>query len=267
MTTSLDFHTIICKKFTESEHSRFGTVTCDKIAEFVCRHFEIDLEGLRGKKRSGNYVLARRFFCRLSKDFFPDVKLKELQKIIHKDHSTVINSLRRFDDLFMYDENLKRVYENMKSFLSGEKVNVEDCPIGGDEYKRATKIMNMVCNEYGVTVDQVLAEGHSPLNITYARAMFSKLVKELTYLTSEQINTFLHRKTRDNGTVAFWDVAVYRLKEDPDFKETYQELKRSFVTGVMRERNHSRMDEPQPTIEHKKDDHYSYNSERNRYRA
>ena len=81
-----------------------------EIMEIVCKAYAVCEEEVRGPNRVKAIAHARHAYCYLCTKLDPLITLKEVGSTINRDHSTVINSIKKTEDLRLTD------YHFMASF-------------------------------------------------------------------------------------------------------------------------------------------------------
>lgn len=74
-----------------------------ELMEIVCKSFSVSEEEIRGVSRIKSIAHARHAYCYLCNKLDPMITLKEVGDTINRDHSTIINSIRKTEDLRLTD--------------------------------------------------------------------------------------------------------------------------------------------------------------------
>jgi chromosomal replication initiator protein len=84
-------------------------ITCEKVAQEVCKHYVYTLSDLRSERREKDIALARQIAMYLMKKL-TDKSLREIGIFLRRrNHSTVIHALEKIDQSLAFDTNLKEV--------------------------------------------------------------------------------------------------------------------------------------------------------------
>lgn len=110
----------------------------DKAMELVCKHFSVKKQDVIGPSRYANLVRARQFFCKLIYSDKENVfSLTRIGTYLgNRDHSTVINLLKKFDIFYEYETAFKKQYDSLekkyveefgdpKMFYWAKKITIE----------------------------------------------------------------------------------------------------------------------------------------------
>lgn len=85
------------------------SVTCDKVAQEVCKHYVYTINDLRSERREKDIALARQIAMYLMKKL-TDKSLREIGIFLRRrNHSTVIHALEKIEQTLEIDSNLKDV--------------------------------------------------------------------------------------------------------------------------------------------------------------
>lgn len=96
-------------------HDDTATITAEDIQQLVANHFQIRLADLKSKNRSKPYVTARQIAMFLIKRHL-DKSLVDIGRIFgDRDHTTVINALRKIEFQLSKDSDLKRDIDELVS--------------------------------------------------------------------------------------------------------------------------------------------------------
>lgn len=81
------------------------------IKEIVADFFEVTIEKIDGSRGGSGLAWARQVFCYCTKSY-TFLTLKEIGELIHRDHTTIIHSIRTVqDNTKIYDEYRNQVVE------------------------------------------------------------------------------------------------------------------------------------------------------------
>lgn len=107
-------------KNTTTKYDR-KSINTDSIIEVICKHFNLNKDQLYAKSRKREYVQARQIAMYLSKKYL-NIPLSKIGMLIAgKDHSTVIYSCNKVQDLMAVDKNFKADIEEIESVLKSNK--------------------------------------------------------------------------------------------------------------------------------------------------
>lgn len=97
-----------------STHDDVATITIDDIQKLVADHYKVRLPDLKSKTRTKPLVVARQVAMYLVKKHL-DKSLVDIGRSFGgKDHTTVMNALRRIDDQLNKDSEIKRDIEELE---------------------------------------------------------------------------------------------------------------------------------------------------------
>jgi chromosomal replication initiation ATPase DnaA len=98
----------------------FKSNKLEMITRGVCEHFEISVWDIKSKSRETRFAIPRMISMYLGYKKLVGTK-KDIGKFFNRDHSTVINALRRIEgDMFIYPD-FKKEIERIEMHLNGEK--------------------------------------------------------------------------------------------------------------------------------------------------
>jgi len=86
-----------------------------KVLNMVQKELEIDDIGV--KSRSRELSQARFIYFKLAKKYCRYASLSKIGSVVNRDHATVINGLKRFDDEARYDPYMHDVYDTIAKHL------------------------------------------------------------------------------------------------------------------------------------------------------
>ena len=92
----------------------------DDIANEVLRYIEEDSFMLG--KRDHEYIERRQLFYKMG-SMFSKLSYSRLGAYFNQDHATVVNSIKRFDDLRSVDKNLQRKHEDLLIIFKSKFIN------------------------------------------------------------------------------------------------------------------------------------------------
>jgi chromosomal replication initiator protein len=100
------------KKYSYLFTSRELKMTRQQILEIIANETEITVEAILSKCRKRTIVDARNRYCKILKESFK-MNLVEIGKEMGKDHTTIINSLKRFDERYEYEDDYKELSDRI----------------------------------------------------------------------------------------------------------------------------------------------------------
>ncbi len=91
-----------------ANHDDNATISAEEIQQLVCDHFQVRLSDLKSKSRAKPFVTARQVAMYLIKKHL-DRSLVDIGRLFGgKDHTTVINAMRKIENQLSRDSDLKR---------------------------------------------------------------------------------------------------------------------------------------------------------------
>jgi chromosomal replication initiator protein len=97
-----------------STHDDIATITIDDIQKLVADHFKVRLPDMKSKTRTKPLVTARQVAMFLIKKHL-DKSLVDIGRSFGgKDHTTVMNALRRIDSQLHVDSEIKRDVDELE---------------------------------------------------------------------------------------------------------------------------------------------------------
>lgn len=97
-----------------SNHDDTTTITVDEIARLTSEHYKIRTVDLKSKSRAQPYVTARQLAMALIKKHL-DKSLVEIGRFFGgRDHTTVLNAMRKVDKLLLEDLDFKNDYDELE---------------------------------------------------------------------------------------------------------------------------------------------------------
>ncbi len=134
-----------------------------ELMQIVCHCFAVDEEELKSNNRERRLAYARHAYCCLCSKLEPTTTLKEIGRSLGRDHSTVVNSIRKADDLRLTDYNfaatfdlcLEKVAASNKAYMRRIKFHPEDFKeLEGSQITKSVAALAVVhefllaCNEH-----------------------------------------------------------------------------------------------------------------------
>lgn len=88
----------------------------DYLLHIICESFEVTKADVLSKSRKQDLVSVRQMFCKLVVNDFRCMTLKSCGKFIGgRDHSTIIHSIRQFDNILANESIISDKYLDIKS--------------------------------------------------------------------------------------------------------------------------------------------------------
>lgn len=98
-----------------ANHGEASALTMEDIQKLVCEHYKVRLIDIKSKSRSKPLVTARQMAMYLIKKHL-DKSLVDIGRAFGgKDHTTVINALKRIEDQLQSDSDLSKDYDELES--------------------------------------------------------------------------------------------------------------------------------------------------------
>ena len=101
-------------------HNHFDSsrLTLDQITEAVCNYYKVSERDIFGKRRFRNIVVPRQVICYIARFHISGLSLKDIGLYLgNRDHTTVINSIKRVEDEISYNYRFKDEINEIKSNL------------------------------------------------------------------------------------------------------------------------------------------------------
>ena len=90
--------------------------TWNDVMRAVCQVFNTTPDEIQSQNRKQDLVFARHMFCYLCRKHLKMTYLS-IGKILHRDHSTIINSVQVYESLVEYDRTTNKLYVESLSLL------------------------------------------------------------------------------------------------------------------------------------------------------
>jgi len=117
--------------------------TIESIKEVVETFFDIDLGS---KKRDNMHFRTRSIFYKLCFNYTHKPTYQAVGDSVNRDHSTVIYSVRTFDDNIKYDKELRDMYDCLKQTFKefeGEKVSLSELIKNNFKLKKSVSLLKL----------------------------------------------------------------------------------------------------------------------------
>lgn len=126
-----------------------------EIMDIVCKCFSVSEEEVRGPSRLKSIAQARHAYCYLCTKLDPIITLQSVGKTISRDHSTVINSVKKTGDLRLTDYHfaaafnacLEMVADSNSKFmrrLSFAQASNDEAPLAENELHKSLHALGLV---------------------------------------------------------------------------------------------------------------------------
>lgn len=102
-------------QFRATANSNFkkNSITSDEILKIISEHCNVTVEEVVSRTRKKEKVDARHIFCAIMRKQFGYTYSSIGELIGDRDHTTVINSVRKFDDRVATEDNYKILVSNI----------------------------------------------------------------------------------------------------------------------------------------------------------
>lgn len=126
-----------------------------EVMDIVCKAYAVSEQEVRGPMRLKAVAHARHAYCHLCVKLDPMLTLKQVGETLGRDHSTVINSVRKCDDLRLTDYHfaasfnqcLEAIADSNSKYmreLVKEQLNEDAEKIGDNELKKSVHALQLV---------------------------------------------------------------------------------------------------------------------------
>lgn len=126
-----------------------------EVMELVCKSYSVTEKELTGPSRLKHISQARHAFCYLCVKLDPMITLKQVGTLLSRDHSTVINSIKKCDDLRLTDYYfaagfnlcLEAIAESNSKYMQNlvqKKLDEDAQTIGDNELRKSVHALQVV---------------------------------------------------------------------------------------------------------------------------
>jgi len=126
-----------------------------EVMELVCKSYSVTEEQVKGTSRVKSISHARHAFCYLCVKLDPMITLKQVGNLLGRDHSTVINSIKKCDDLRLTDYYfaaafnlcLEGIAESNSKYMQSlvqKKLDEDAKNIGDNEIRKSVHSLQLV---------------------------------------------------------------------------------------------------------------------------
>lgn len=88
-------------------------LTIDEVINFTCDFFDVELSDLLGNNRTKEVVLYRSFFVKFVYDELK-VTYKKIGSFLNKNHATLINNVKKLNEVLEQHPEIKKQYKQYK---------------------------------------------------------------------------------------------------------------------------------------------------------
>jgi len=127
----------------------------NEVMGLICKSFSVTEEQVKGTSRVKSIAHARHAFCYLCVKLDPMITLKQVGTYLDRDHSTVINSIKKCDDLRLTDYYfaaafnlcLEGIAESNSKYMQSlvqKKLDEDAKNIGDNEIRKSVHALQVV---------------------------------------------------------------------------------------------------------------------------
>lgn len=100
-----------------------GKLTKEEILKVICRELQMDFDEVKNRKtRLKEFVYARQLYAYFCKEYTNE-NLTNMGKFIHKDHATMIYSIKEIKNFYEVDKEVKNDVDRINTILKHKIVN------------------------------------------------------------------------------------------------------------------------------------------------
>lgn len=100
-----------------------GKLTKEEILKVICRELQMDFDEVKNRKtRLKEFVYARQLYSYFCKEYTNE-NLTNMGKFIHKDHATMIYSIKEIKNFYEVDKEVKNDVDRINTILKHKIVN------------------------------------------------------------------------------------------------------------------------------------------------
>ncbi len=100
-----------------------GKLTKEEILKVICRELQMDFDEVKNRKtRLKEFVYARQLYSYFCNKYTND-GLTNMGKFIHKDHTTMIYSIKQIKGFYEVDKEIKNDVDKINTILKHKVVN------------------------------------------------------------------------------------------------------------------------------------------------
>jgi chromosomal replication initiator protein len=90
-----------------------------EITQIICDYFNVTKEDLMTNSRKNEYVIPRTFIFKIMRDMYgKNISLKTLGAVFNRDHATVLNAIRKNEELLETNTKYRLKYAEFMTILS-----------------------------------------------------------------------------------------------------------------------------------------------------
>ncbi len=100
-------------------------IKLQEITQIICDYFNVTKEDLMTNSRKNEHVIPRSFIFRIMRDMYgKNISLKTLGAVFNRDHATVLNAIRKNEELLETNTKYRLKYAEFMTILSEKDSNV-----------------------------------------------------------------------------------------------------------------------------------------------
>ena len=100
-----------------------GKLTKEEILKVICRELQMDFDEVKNRKtRLRGFVYARQLYAYFCKEYTNE-NLTNMGKFIHKDHATMIHSIKQIKGFYDVEKVIKNDVDKINTILKHKVVN------------------------------------------------------------------------------------------------------------------------------------------------
>jgi chromosomal replication initiator protein len=100
-----------------------GKLTKEEILKVICRELQMDFDEVKNRKtRLKEFVYARQLYAYFCKEYTNE-SLTNMGKFIHKDHATMIHSIKQIKGFYDVEKVIKNDVDKINTILKHKVVN------------------------------------------------------------------------------------------------------------------------------------------------
>ena len=89
-----------------------------KIVELVSEYYQLTPFDLYGLDRHRPFVTARQMAWKITREFYPEIVLSELESVFCRSHSTILPGIKTISDLIDTDKTIRADYKSLMGIIS-----------------------------------------------------------------------------------------------------------------------------------------------------
>jgi chromosomal replication initiation ATPase DnaA len=88
-------------------------LTIDEVFNFTCEFFDVEADELKADNRTKEFVLYRSFFIKFAHQEMKS-PYQKIAEFLNKNHSTLLNNMKKLNEVFDNHPEIKKQYEQYK---------------------------------------------------------------------------------------------------------------------------------------------------------